>query len=202
MSAKSYRNIGFFGHAGGGKTTICDAMLFLAGANTRFGKVSEESSVFDTDPEELKRGCSLSLGLATFPYRDYTFNIIDTPGYLDFIGDALSGVEAVDCAALVVDASTGIAVGTERMLQQVEKKNLPSLFFVNKLKKENTDFYAVVKTFPEITKRKLVVLTFPVGAADKFSGVVDIIKNKAYVAKAGKVVATADPADLNDKVHE
>lgn len=202
MSAKSYRNVGFFGHAGAGKTTICDAMLYLTGANTRFGKVSEESSVFDTDPEELKRGCSLSLGLATFPYRDYTFNIIDTPGYLDFIGDALSGVEATDTAALVVDAATGIAVGTERMLQQVEKKNLPSIFFVNKLKKENTDFYAVVKTFPEITKRKIVVLTLPVGAAEKFSGVVDILKNKAYVAKDGKVVETEVPADLKAKVAE
>jgi elongation factor G len=200
MSAKGYRNVGFFGHAGGGKTTICDGMLFLTGANTRFGKVSEETSIFDTDPEELKRGCSVSLGLATFPYRECTFNVVDTPGYMDFIGDALSGIEAVDCAVLVVDASTGIAVGTERMLQQVEKKNLPALFFVNKLKKENTDFYAVLKPIQEIARRKVVVLTLPVGAAEQFRGVADIIKNKAYIAKDGKITETEVPADLKERI--
>lgn len=200
MSAKGFRNIGFFGHAGSGKTTICDAILFLAGANNRFGKVSEGSSIFDTDPEELKRGCSLSLGLATFPYRDITFTLIDTPGYLDFVGEALSGVEAADAAVIVIDAATGIAVGTERMLHQAEKKNLPVIFFINKLKKENTDFHTILKALTETTKRKVVPLNLPVGTAEKFSGVCDLFKNKASVLAAGTIKETDIPADLKEAV--
>ena len=95
MAMKGIRTIGFFGHAGSGKTTIADAFLFLAGANTRFGKVSEKTSAFDYDPEEMERACSLNLALATFDYKDLIINLIDTPGYSDFIGEAISGVQAV-----------------------------------------------------------------------------------------------------------
>lgn len=200
MSAKGLRNVGFFGHAGSGKTTICDGILFLAGANSRFGKVAEGSSIFDTDPEELKRGCSLSMGLATFPYRDCTFNIVDTPGYLDFIGEALSGVEAVDTAVIVVDAATGVAVGTERMLNEAEKKGLPVIFFINKLKKENADFGAALKAIAETTKRKVVTLNLPIGAADKFTGVCDIVKNKASVLAGAALKEIDAPAELKEAV--
>ncbi len=200
MSAKGLRNVGFFGHAGSGKTTICDGILFLAGANNRFGKVSEGSSIFDTDPEELKRGCSLSLGLATFPVRDCTFTIIDTPGYSDFIGEALSGVEAVDTAVIVIDAATGIAVGTERMLNQAEKKGLPVIFFINKLKKENADFSETLKAIADSTKRKVVALNLPIGTAEKFSGVCDLLKNKASVLAAGALKEIDVPADMKDKM--
>ena len=113
MAEKGIRNIGLFGHAGSGKTTIADGILYLAGANTRFGKVSEKTSAFDTDPEEQEKECSLNLGLATFNYQSANINLIDTPGYADFIGEAISGIEAVDCAIVVVDAFAG---GT---LQQV-----------------------------------------------------------------------------------
>jgi elongation factor G len=83
MAMKGMRNIGLFGHAGSGKTTIADAILYLAGANTRFGKVSDKTSLFDFDPEEINRGCSLNLSLATFSYKNITINLIDTPGYSD-----------------------------------------------------------------------------------------------------------------------
>jgi len=141
MAIKGIRNIGLFGHAGSGKTTIADAFLYLTGANTRLGKVSDKTSVFDYDPEEIDKVCSLNLGLATFFYKDLTINLIDTPGYSDFIGEAISGIEAIDCAIMVIDATGGIEVGTERLLQQIKKKKLPLVFFINKLKKENTDFF-------------------------------------------------------------
>ncbi|MEO0142303.1 MAG: elongation factor G [candidate division WOR-3 bacterium] len=187
MGTKGFRNFGFFGHASSGKTTIADAILFLTGANTRFGKVSDGTSVFDIDPDEQKRGCSLTLGLATFDYQDITFNIIDTPGYADFIGEALSGLEAVDLAIIVIDASAGIAVGTERILQEAEKKNLPVLFFINKLKKEDTDFYTILSEIPKITKRKVIPFTLPIGSAAKFEGVLDIIGGKSFFTQEGRV---------------
>jgi len=199
MTAKGFRNVGFFGHAGSGKTTIADAILYLTGANTRFGKVSEKTSVFDAEPEEMERGCSLNLGLATFAYQDLLFNLIDTPGYSDFIGEALSGLEAVDSAIIVIDAAEGIAVGTERLLHQAEKKNLPVLFFINKLKKENTDYYNTLSAIGEITKKRLLPVNIPIGNADKFTGVVDIIKSKAFLTKDGKVSEADIPQEVKDK---
>ncbi len=202
MATKGIRNIGFFGHAGCGKTTIADAILYLTGANTRFGKVSEGTSVFDTEPEELKRGCSLNLGLATLAYRDFTFNIVDTPGYSDFMGEALSGIEAIDSAVIVIDGVDGIAVGTERYLHEVEKKNLPCLFFVNKLKKENSDFFACFDGLKDITKRRVIPMTIPVGSAEKTQGIADVFHNKTYTFKDGKPVEGAAPDDIASKLEK
>ncbi|MCK4755680.1 GTP-binding protein, partial [candidate division WOR-3 bacterium] len=199
MAIKGIRTIGFFGHASSGKTTIADAFLFLAGANTRFGKVSEKTSAFDCDPEEMERACSLNLGLATFDYKDIIINLIDTPGYSDFIGEAISGVQAVDCAVMVIDAVAGIEVGTERLLKKIEEKNLPLIFFINKLKKEDADYYKIFSAISEITKRSIVPLTIPMGEAEKFSGVADIIKNKGFGAK-GKEEEI--PAQIKEKVSQ
>lgn len=199
MAIKGIRTIGFFGHASSGKTTIADAFLFLAGANTRFGKVSEKTSAFDCDPEEMERACSLNLGLATFDYKDIIINLIDTPGYSDFIGEAISGVQAVDCAVMVIDAVAGIEVGTERLLKKIEEKNLPLIFFINKLKKEDADYYKIFSAISEITKRSIVPLTIPIGEAEKFSGVADIIKNKGFGAK-GKEEEI--PAQIKEKVSQ
>ncbi|TET64007.1 MAG: elongation factor G [Candidatus Stahlbacteria bacterium] len=199
MAIKGIRTIGFFGHAGSGKTTIADAFLFLAGANTRFGKVSEKTSAFDCDPEEMERACSLNLGLATFDYKNIIINLIDTPGYSDFIGEAISGVQAVDCAVMVIDAVAGIEVGTERLLKKIDEKNLPLIFFINKLKKEDADYYKIFSAISEITKRSIVPLTIPIGEAEKFSGVADIIKNKGFGAK-GKEEEI--PAQIKEKVSQ
>jgi len=200
MENNGLRNIGFFGHAGCGKTTIADAILFVCGANTRFGKVSDNTSMFDTDPDEQKRGCSLNLGVATFEYKGLIFNIVDTPGYADFVGEMLSGIYAVDVCVIVVDASTGVAVGTERILQEAGKRNLPVVFFINKLKKENTDFYEVLKSLNEISKRKIVPLNIPIGSAEKFEGVVSIIKEKAFYSKDGKTSEGVIPTELKNKI--
>jgi elongation factor G len=199
MAMKGIRNIGLFGHAGSGKTTIADAFLYLAGANTRFGKVSEKTSLFDFDPEETTRGCSLNLGLATISYKDVTINLIDTPGYSDFIGEALSGIEAIDCAVMVIDATGGIEVGTERFLQYFKEKNIPLVIFINKLKKENTDFYKLLSVLHETVGRSVVPLTIPIGQADTVSGVVDILKNKAFGVKGEE---TEIPANVQDKIQQ
>lgn len=196
---KGIRNIGFFGHASSGKTTIADAFLYLSDANSRFGKVTEKTSALDYDPEEIERVCSFNLSLATFDYKNITINLIDTPGYSDFIGEAISGLEAVDCAVMVIDASGGIEVGTERLLKKIEEKNLPLVFFVNKLKKENTNFYKIFSAISEITKRSVVPLTIPIGDAQNFNAVIDIIGNKASgpKGKEGEI-----PAEMKEKMSQ
>jgi len=199
MAENGIRNIGLFGHAGSGKTTIADGMLFLAGANTRFGKVSEKTSAFDTEPEEQEKQCSLNLGLASFKYRDTSINLIDTPGYADFIGEAISGIEATDCAVVVIDAFAGIEVGTERLLTEISKKNIPLVFFINKLSKENTDFHTTFAGLSDIYKKSIVTVSAPLGAAGKISGVVDVVKNKTYDAK-GKEGAVPD--EMKDQVQK
>ncbi|UCD20279.1 MAG: GTP-binding protein, partial [candidate division WOR-3 bacterium] len=183
MGHKGNRNIGLFGHAGSGKTTIADGLLYLAGANTRFGKVSEQTSVFDTEPEEHDKLCSLNLGLASFKHGDVTINLVDTPGYADFIGEAISGIEAIDCALIVVDAFSGIEVGTERLLGEITNRNIPVLFFINKLAKENTDFEKTMAAIREIYKNNLVALTIPVVEGNKVKGVADVLTGKGYDAK-------------------
>ncbi len=199
MANRGIRNMGLFGHAGSGKTTIADALLYLTGANSRFGKVTEKTSVFDSDPEEIERVCSLNLGLATFDYKEYVINLIDTPGYADFIGEAISGIQATDIAVMVIDATGGIEVGTERLLQKIEDKKLPLIFFINKLKKENTDFYKTLAAIEEVSKRSIVPLTLPIGEADTLGGVVDIIEKKAFGAK-GKEEKI--PSSLNEKISQ
>lgn len=194
MAIENIRSIGFFGHASSGKTTIADALLFCAGANSRFGKVTEKTSAFDFDPEEIERLCSLNLSIASFNYKDFLINLIDTPGYSDFIGEAISGTEAVDCAVIVIDAVGGIEVGTERLLQVVEQKKLPLIFFINKIKKENADFFKIFSELRDITKRSTVPLTIPLGDALQTKGVIDVLNNKAFGPK-GKEENIPDSAN-------
>jgi elongation factor G len=199
MAENDIRNIGLFGHAGSGKTTIADGLLYLAGANTRFGKVSEKTSVFDTEPEEQDKICSLNLGLASFKYKNVLINLIDTPGYADFVGEALSGIEAIDCAVVVVDAVGGIEVGTERLLGEIAKKNIPVVFFVNKLTKENTDFQKTLSAIGEAYKKGVVAITVPIGETNKLGGVLDIVNGKAFEAK-GKEIQI--PAGMEDTIQK
>jgi elongation factor G len=199
MADKGIRNIGLFGHAGSGKTTIADGILFLAGANTRFGKVNEKTSAFDTEPEEQDKQCSLNLGLASFKFHDVSINLIDTPGYADFIGEAISGIEATDCAIVVIDAFGGVEVGTERLLSEITKKSIPVVFFINKLTKENTDFQKTLASIGEIYKKGIVTVSIPIGKDSKLSGVIDIINNKAYDAKGKE---TAVPEEMKNQVQK
>ncbi|MDH4210487.1 MAG: elongation factor G [candidate division WOR-3 bacterium] len=199
MAENDIRNIGLFGHAGSGKTTIADGLLYLAGANTRFGKVNEQTSVFDTEPEEQEKICSLNLGLASFKHKNVLINLIDTPGYADFVGEAISGIESIDCAIVVVDAVGGIEVGTERLLGEITKKKIPVVFFINKLTKENADFQKTLSTIGEAYKKSVVAVTIPIGETSKLSGVVDVINGKAFEAK-GKEIPVPD--EMKDAIQK
>lgn len=199
MSAKDPKNVrtfGFFGHGGSGKTTLADAMLFFTGANSRQGKVDAGTSIFDFDEEEIARKNSLSLALASCEYQDHLLSIVDTPGYADFIGEMISGSRAVDVGIVVVDAGTGIGVGTEMGWKRLVEERKGRAFFVNKLSKPDTDFAAIYKQLVEAFGTSIAPVTIPIGAGAGFSGVADLISEKAFVTKNGKTEVQAIPDSI------
>ena len=127
------RNIAVMGHGKCGKTILTEAMLFNAGAVKRMGKVADGTTVTDYDPEEVKRQFSINTAIAPVNWKEYKLNIIDTPGYFDFAGDVKAGVRAADSALIVLSGRSGVSVGTEQVFKYAKTKNIPIMFFVNKI---------------------------------------------------------------------
>ena len=138
--ADRIRNVGLFGHGGAGKTSLAEALLFDTNATTRLGRVDEGNTVTDYDPDEIKRRISVSAALAPVEWRDTKINVIDAPGYADFIGDVKSALRVADAAIIVIDASAGVEVGTEQVWRLAEERGIPRLLFINKMDRENADF--------------------------------------------------------------
>ena len=138
--ADRIRNVGLFSHGGAGKTSLAEAMLFDTKATTRLGRVEEGNTVTDFDPDEIKRHISVSAAVAPVEWRDTKINIIDAPGYADFIGDVKSALRVADAAIIVIDASAGVEVGTEQAWRLAEERGIPRLIFINKMDRENADF--------------------------------------------------------------
>ncbi len=185
-SPDKIRNIGFFGHSGSGKTTIADHLIFLLGANFRWGRVAEGTSFFDYDEDEISRKVSINLALGCGGYRDYRFNLIDTPGYADFLGEVLSGIKASESGCIVIDGTGGVEVGTEIVWRYLAEEEKPVFFFINKLKKEHSDFFKVVEELRRVFGPGVVPLIYPIGKEANFSGVVSILEEKAYLYEGGK----------------
>src|SRR5438067_7337373 len=134
------RNVAVAGHGGTGKTTLAEAILFDTGAIDRMGRVDAGTATTDFDPDETRRHMSVNLALAPCEWREHKVNLIDTPGYSDFLGEVESGMRVADAAVLVIAASSGVEVGTETAWEIAENHNLPRFVFVNKLDRENADF--------------------------------------------------------------
>lgn len=199
---ENLRNFGLVSHGGAGKTTLCEAMLFLSGATSRLGRVDEGSSTMDCDPEEIERKISVSLSLAYFDWDGKLFNLVDTPGYADFFGEVVSGARVVDGVLVLIDSTSGIEVGTERVWEYADKENLPRLVFLNKLKKEHADFSSSVTALRESYGEKVVPLMVPIGSGEKFEGLVDLFSMKARYYKDGKGEERDPPDDLKAKAEQ
>ena len=198
------RSLALVGHSGGGKTSIAEAIARLSGLNSRLGSVTDGSSLMDFDPEEKERVGSLSTSFLTCEHDGYKIHIADTPGDMDFIHDGIPSVQGMDASALVVSAIDGLEVGTEKMNAVAGKLNRPRVAVINKMDSERANYESVLGELKEVLGLDPVLLHLPVGAAEDFSGVVDLITGKAYTysgdtgtAKVGEV-----PADMADAVEE
>jgi len=173
--AEKIRNVGLFSHGGAGKTSLAEAMLFQSGAINRLGKVEEGSTTTDFDPDEIKRHISVSTGLAPCEWQGHKLNVLDTPGYADFVGEVVQTMRVVDGALILVDAVSGLEVGTEAAWQEAEKNGVPRMFFVNKMERENSNFDTALQSLKTRFGKGVVPVQIPVGSQHNFSGVVDLV---------------------------
>jgi elongation factor G len=197
------RNVALVAHHGVGKTTLAEAMLFQAKATTRIGRIADGSTMLDHSPEEISRQMTIDLGLAQFEFQGHKINLLDTPGYADFVGDVYSALRVADSAILVLRAATGVEVGTEVVWEVLKQEKTPLLVVVNMMDKEHANFDAAVKSCHERLGLNAVPVQLPIGEAEKFHGVVDLIENKAFTFSGKgadeKSSEVPIPAELKDR---
>jgi elongation factor G len=187
------RNVALVGHGGAGKTTLAEALLFAAGAIPRMGRVEDGTTVCDFDPEEQKRNISVSLALAPFEYEGHKVNVLDTPGYADFIGDVAAALRAADLAIFVVSAVEGVEVQTEAAWRLAEARNMPRAIFVNKLDRERASFQRTLDQLKDKFGAGVAPLELPIGEEADFHGVVDLLTDQAVTYNAGNGVGSSGP---------
>lgn len=192
------RNIALVSHNGAGKTSLAEVMLFKAGVINRIGRVEDGNTAMDTEPEEIKRGASLSCGLHQFEWKKHAISLIDTPGDQNFFTDTQNALQAVDAAIFLIDGVDGIRFQSEQAWEMAARLGLPCAIFINKLDKDRADFHKMVDEAAEIFKSpKPIILQVPIGAEAQFKGVVDLVSQKAFTYDAEGNASAADlPADM------
>ncbi len=196
------RNVALIGHGQSGKTSLTEAALYLSGATERLGSVDAGNTVSDTDAEEIARKSSISLSLLPVEWNGYKLNLLDTPGFADFVGEVVCGLRAADSVLVVVDAAGGVGVQTERYATMAVERGLPRMVAITKLDKEHTDF---TRTLAEVRERlgwNVVALTLPIGSQLNLRGVVDVLKGVAYLSDGTKETKAAVPEDMAGAVAE
>ena len=180
------RNLVLLSHNGAGKTSLAEAMLFTAKVINRLGKVDDGSSTSDYEPTEQKRNISINLSMLPYQWQEGKTNLIDTPGYPDFVGEVISGIRVSEGAIILVDATSGIEVGTGQVWRYSEEADLPRLIFVNKMDRENVNFNRIVEELQSRFGRRCLPLQLPVGAHNDFQGIIDLLTMKSYLGSPAK----------------
>ncbi|MCY4623211.1 MAG: elongation factor G [bacterium] len=198
MRPENIRNVGLFGHGGSGKTSLAEALLFNAGVINRLGSVDSGNTVMDHDPEEIERQGSLGLGVASFDHNGTRVNLIDTPGYADFVGEALAALRAVDLAVFVVSAVDGVEVQTEILWDAARQEGIPRVVFVNKLDRDRASFSRTLDELIEAFGKRIAPIQIPVGEEQSLSGVVRLVSGRAYRYGSGRTEGT--PIDVPPEV--
>jgi len=197
------RNIAVVGHGASGKTSLVDALAFVSGSSKRHGSVKDGTALTDTAAEETERGYSINLGCAYAEWQDTKINLLDTPGYLDFQGDAVAGLAAADGALCVVPATAGVEVGTERMFKEAMRRRDPVLFVVSMMDKEHADFDRIYQQIKTRLTNKVIPIEIPVGQGADFHGIVNLFTKRAHVykrgVKTGEYEETDIPAEAQDQ---
>jgi len=194
------RNLALLSHCSAGKTSLAEAMLFNTGATTRLGKVEEGTTVSDYDEEEIQRRISLSTSVIPCEWNGYKINVLDTPGYADFVGEVKGAVRVADGAVILLDAVAGVEVGTELVWRYADEHELPRLVFINKMDRENANFSNSLEGLEEKFDADFIQLQLPIGREEEFRGVVDLVKMKAYIGSEAE--ESEIPAELVDEAEE
>ncbi|MEA3287820.1 MAG: elongation factor G [Candidatus Marinimicrobia bacterium] len=199
---KDIRNVAIVGHASSGKTALSEAMLFSAGLTTRIGTIAEGNTKSDYRPEEIERQCSVGTSVLAIEWQDTKLNILDTPGFSDFVGDALSAVRVADTGLIVVDSTNGPEMGTENMWSFCQEHHIPRTFVITGLDKEHSDFHKSFNQLKEAYGNHVTALQLPVNEGVGFHKIVDIIRRKTLVFNddSGKFSMEDLPADIADEV--
>ena len=195
------RNVALIGHGGAGKTTLAEALLVAGGVLSRPGRTEDGTTVCDFEPEEVKRQISVSLALAPFLFEDCKINVIDTPGYADFIAELEAGLSVADLAVLVVSAVEGVEVQTEETWRLATELGIPRLVFVNKLDRERADFERTLDQLRERFGSGIAPLELPIGAEASFNGIADLLTDSAITYGAGKPTTGPIPEEISELQH-
>jgi len=198
-SIKNIRNVAIIGHGSCGKTSLTSAFLFNSGAVNRLTQVDKGNTVTDYDPDEKERQISINSALCHLEWNNNKINIVDCPGYINFLWDTRSSLRAVDAGVIVVSATSGVEVGTERVWGMMDEFELPRIVIINKLDRENSDFDRTVASLHEFFGRQAVPVQIPIGKESDFNGIIDLLRKKAYVFekdRIGKFKEIDIPSDL------
>ena len=196
---KNIRNICFMGHGNSGKTSLAESMLYTTGAIDRMGKVTDGNTVCDYDAEEIKRQITIATSVAPVNFGGCKINVLDCPGYFDFVGDVLAAIRVVEAGIIFCSAKDGITVGAERSWKYLKAAGVPAMFYISKLDEEHGDYYGVLAALKEKYGASICPVMIPMSDG---TGVIDLVHNTAYQTKGGKTAKVAVPADDADKVEE
>ncbi len=199
-TAEFLRNIALVSHSGAGKTLLSEAFLHMTGATTRLGKIEDGTTTSDFDEEEIRRGISLNTAVIPVEYKDHKINILDTPGYNDFVGEVVSALRVADAAIVLLDSVSGLEVGTEIAWDICESKNLPRFLVVNKMERENANFQKALSSIQEFTDTRFIPVQLPWGEKASFQGVIDLLTMKAY--KGNSTSPTEIPDDMKSSADD
>lgn len=196
------RNVGIVAHGGAGKTSFTEAVLFNSGAVTRLGRVDDGSATTDYEPEEIKRKVSIAASLAPCEWQNHKINFLDTPGYADFSAEVKGIMRAIEGVLVLLCASSGVEVETEKVWRYATEQKLPIIAFVNKMDRENADFHNVVAMMKEKLSGNIVPFQLPLGSQEAFKGVVDLLSMKAIlpeIPSGSKFIEDDIPTELLDQ---
>lgn len=196
------RNVAIVGHGGAGTTSLTEALLYRSGAISRMCKVEDGQTTTDFEPEEIKRGVSVSATLAPVEWRDVKINFIDTPGFADFVAEVKGAFRAVDSVLIVVSATSGVQIGTEQCWKLAEEAGLPRLIFVNKMDRENADYDNILDNLRAKIGKRILPLELPLGKEENFCGVIDVFNQKAYKGNGNGADEIEVPDDMKDWVQD
>lgn len=181
VSASTIRNVALLSHSGAGKTTLAEALLFNAQVINRVGRVEDGTTLSDYEPEEAKRASSVQTSLLRISEGDKKLNLLDTPGYDEFIGEAVGAMRVVESALVLIAAASGVDVGTERAWDMAQERGVPVAFVLNKMDRENASFERNVQELQSIFGNRCVPFQLPIGEAQDFSGLVSVIDPPAEI---------------------